>query len=162
MLWGMYSRYGAHSFPITERYNNQCPVMFYFFTNLCSCHLEIEQPIWLQSYVCHAFLLAMVGYPMVLAVACSDGKFIRCRHRHGCVDRAEKPGGCRNWEYGTCGMNSKHPQDIHGHLQRAKVCFFTIRIFPNISEHFRIFPNQNFFLFRISGKPCHLAVNGLL
>ena len=56
-------------------------------------------------------------------------------------------------------MNSKHPNDIHRHLQRAKVCFFTIRIFPNISEYFRIFPNTSeyfrikFFLIRISGKP---------
>ena len=47
-------------------------------------------------------------------------------------------------------MNSKHPQDIHGHLQRAKVCFFYN---PNISEYVRILPNQNFFSFRISGKP---------
>ena len=44
-------------------------------------------------------------------------------------------------------MNSKHPEDIHGHLPQAKVCFFTIRIFPNISEYFRIktkiyIPNQ--------------------
>ena len=53
--------------------------------------------------------------------------------------------GCRNWEYGTCGMNSKHPEDIHRHLQRAKVCFFTIQICPNISEYFqikKIIPNQ--------------------
>ena len=57
---------------ITETYNNQCPGMFYFFTNLCSCHLEIEQRIWVQSYVCHAFLLAMVVYLMVLVVACLE------------------------------------------------------------------------------------------
>ena len=43
-------------------------------------------------------------------------------------------------------MRSKHPEYIHGHLQRAKVCFLTIRIFPNISAYFRIkfffIPNQ--------------------
>ena len=47
-------------------------------------------------------------------------------------------------------MNSKHPEDIHGHLQRAK-CVFShseyFGIFPNISEYFRIkklffIPNQ--------------------
>ena len=47
--------------------------MFYFFTNLCSCHLEIEKPIRLQLHVSHTFLLVMVVYPMVLDVACSGG-----------------------------------------------------------------------------------------
>ena len=27
------------------------------------------------------------------------------------------------WEYGTCGMKSKHLEDFHGHLQRAKCVF---------------------------------------
>ena len=51
-------------------------------------------------------------------------------------------------------MNSKHPEDIHGHLQGAKVCFFTIRIFAKI---FQVFPNiseSKKILFRIRGKPC--------
>ena len=34
-------------------------------------------------------------------------------------------------------MNSKHPEDIHGHLQRAKEFFYNL----NISEYFQIFPN---------------------
>ena len=70
--------------------------MFYFFTNVCSCHLEIEEPIWLQSYVCHAFLLVMLVYPMVLVVACSDG------NSSGVGTGMDVLTRLKNWGEGVC------------------------------------------------------------
>ena len=96
--------------------------------------------------------------PLHLRVGRLEAQLLVCNFfPHFMLIQTVANSGCENWEYWTRGMNSKHQEDIHGHLQTGKCVFFTIRMFPNISEYFGVFPNisdsKNFFYSESVGNP---------